>query len=162
MDQSIEDRKIIKKVREMIFRINKIKKRNFEIKIYNASLQIFRKQNTSDTQSSIDKILNSMIIGQENAIKEVSQAIKRSKVGLSPQNKPIASFLCIGKTGVGKTLMAKILAKEIFGDEKYLVRFDMSEYADSVNKLVHQQDGYQEGLLTEAVNKKHCVLLIEK
>lgn len=119
--------------------------------------------------SSIDKILNSMIIGQENAIKEVSQAIKRSKVGLSPQNKPIASFLCIGKTGVGKTLMAKILAKEIFGDEKYLVRFDMSEYADktSVNKLIGSSAGYvgyqEGGLLTEAVkNKKHCVLLIDE
>jgi ATP-dependent Clp protease ATP-binding subunit ClpC len=129
------------------------------------------KINTSEKHaiSSIDKILNSMIIGQENAIKEVSQAIKRSKVGLSPQNKPIASFLCIGKTGVGKTLMAKILAKEIFGDEKYLVRFDMSEYADktSVNKLIGSSAGYvgyqEGGLLTEAVkNKKHCVLLIDE
>ena len=129
------------------------------------------KINTSEKHaiSSIDKTLNSLIIGQENAIKEVSQAIKRSKVGLSPQNKPIASFLCIGKTGVGKTLMAKILAKEIFGDEKYLVRFDMSEYADktSVNKLIGSSAGYvgyhEGGLLTEAVkNKKHCVLLIDE
>lgn len=121
------------------------------------------------TISSIDKILNSLIIGQENAIKEVSQAIKRSKVGLSPQNKPIASFLCIGKTGVGKSLMAKTLAKEIFGDEKYLVRFDMSEYSDktSVNKLIGSSAGYvgyqEGGLLTEAIkNKKHCVLLIDE
>lgn len=119
--------------------------------------------------SSIDEILNSLIIGQENAIKEVSQAIKRSKVGLSPQNKPIASFLCIGKTGVGKSLMAKTLAKEIFGDEKYLVRFDMSEYSDktSVNKLIGSSAGYvgyqEGGLLTEAIkNKKHCVLLIDE
>lgn len=119
--------------------------------------------------SSIDEILNSLIIGQENAIKEVSQAIKRSKVGLSPQNKPIASFLCIGKTGVGKSLMAKTLAKEIFGDEKYLVRFDMSEYSDktSVNKLIGSSAGYvgyqDGGLLTEAIkNKKHCVLLIDE
>lgn len=59
--------------------------------------------------SSIDEILNSLIIGQENAIKEVSQAIKRSKVGLSPQNKPIASFLCIGKTGVGKCVCGDTL-----------------------------------------------------
>ena len=109
-----------------------------------------------------------MIIGQENAIKEVSQAIKRSKVGLSPQNKPIASFLCIGKTGVGKTLMAKILAKEIFGDEKYLVRFDMSEYADktSVNKLIGSSAGYvgyqEGGLLTDAIRKTpYCVLLLD-
>ena len=129
------------------------------------------KINVSEKQiiSSIDEILNSLIIGQENAIKEVSQAIKRSKVGLSPQNKPIASFLCIGKTGVGKSLMAKTLAKEIFGDEKYLVRFDMSEYADktSVNKLIGSSAGYvgyqEGGLLTEAIkNKKHCVLLIDE
>ena len=156
----------------------KKEKENFEITnedVYNAiashtNLPI-NKINTSEKRaiSSIDKILNSMIIGQENAIKEVSQAIKRSKVGLSPQNKPIASFLCIGKTGVGKTLMAKILAKEIFGDEKYLVRFDMSEYADktSVNKLIGSSAGYvgyqEGGLLTEAVkNKKHCVLLIDE
>lgn len=153
-------------------------KESFEITnedVYNAiashtNLPI-NKINASEKRaiSSIDKILNSMIIGQENAIKEVSQAIKRSKVGLSPQNKPIASFLCIGKTGVGKTLMAKILAKEIFGDEKYLVRFDMSEYADktSVNKLIGSSAGYvgyqEGGLLTEAVkNKKHCVLLIDE
>lgn len=156
----------------------KKEKERFEITnedVYNAiashtNLPI-NKINTSEKHaiSSIDKILNSMIIGQENAIKEVSQAIKRSKVGLSPQNKPIASFLCIGKTGVGKTLMAKILAKEIFGDEKYLVRFDMSEYADktSVNKLIGSSAGYvgyqEGGLLTEAVkNKKHCVLLIDE
>ena len=156
----------------------KKEKESFEITnedVYNAiashtNLPI-NKINTSEKHaiSSIDKILNSMIIGQENAIKEVSQAIKRSKVGLSPQNKPIASFLCIGKTGVGKTLMAKILVKEIFGDEKYLVRFDMSEYADktSVNKLIGSSAGYvgyqEGGLLTEAVkNKKHCVLLIDE
>lgn len=156
----------------------KKEKESFEITnedVYNAiashtNLPI-NKINTSEKHaiSSIDKILNSMIIGQENAIKEVSQAIKRSKVGLSPQNKPIASFLFIGKTGVGKTLMAKILAKEIFGDEKYLVRFDMSEYADktSVNKLIGSSAGYvgyqEGGLLTEAVkNKKHCVLLIDE
>ena len=156
----------------------KKEKESFEITnedVYNAiashtNLPI-NKINTSEKHaiSSIDKILNSMIIGQENAIKEVSQAIKRSKVGLSPQNKPIASFLCIGKTGVGKTLMAKILAKEIFGDEKYLVRFDMSEYADktSVIKLIGSSAGYvgyqEGGLLTEAVkNKKHCVLLIDE
>lgn len=156
----------------------KKEKESFEITnedVYNAiashtNLPI-NKINTSEKHaiSSIDKILNSIIIGQENAIKEVSQAIKRSKVGLSPQNKPIASFLCIGKTGVGKTLMAKILAKEIFGDEKYLVRFDMSEYADktSVNKLIGSSAGYvgyqEGGLLTEAVkNKKHCVLLIDE
>ena len=96
----------------------KKEKESFEITnedVYNAiashtNLPI-NKINTSEKRaiSSIDKILNSMIIGQENAIKEVSQAIKRSKVGLSPQNKPIASFLCIGKTGVGKCVCGDTL-----------------------------------------------------
>ena len=96
----------------------KKEKESFEITnedVYNAiashtNLPI-NKINTSEKHaiSSIDKILNSMIIGQENAIKEVSQAIKRSKVGLSPQNKPIASFLCIGKTGVGKCVCGDTL-----------------------------------------------------
>lgn len=96
----------------------KKEKESFEITnedVYNAisshtNLPI-NKINTSEKHaiSSIDKILNSMIIGQENAIKEVSQAIKRSKVGLSPQNKPIASFLFIGKTGVGKCVCGDTL-----------------------------------------------------
>lgn len=123
-----ELREIIKngdKDKELDVRLELIKlqntkkeKESFEITnedVYNAiashtNLPI-NKINTSEKHaiSSIDKILNSMIIGQENAIKEVSQAIKRSKVGLSPQNKPIASFLFIGKTGVGKCVCGDTL-----------------------------------------------------
>ena len=119
--------------------------------------------------SKIDKILKESIIGQDEAIDVVSRAIKRNKVGLSPSTRPIFSCICIGSTGTGKTLLAKKLAQEIFGDEKYLVRFDMSEYSDktAVNKLIGASAGYvgysEGGLLTEAIkNKKHAVLLIDE
>lgn len=119
--------------------------------------------------SGIDKVLKEKIIGQDEAVEKVTRAIKRNRVGLSPSERPIGSFLCIGSTGCGKTLMAKLLAKEVFGDEKCLVRFDMSEYADktSVNKLIGASAGYigyeDGGLLTEAVKKrKHAVLLIDE
>lgn len=119
--------------------------------------------------SKIDEILKASIIGQDEAIEIVSRGIKRNKVGLIQTNRPILSCMCIGNTGCGKTLLAKMLAKEIFGDEKYLVRFDMSEYSDktAVNKLIGASAGYvgynEGGLLTEAIkNKRHAVLLIDE
>lgn len=130
-----------------------------------------QKLTTSDKKviSGMADVLKQHIIGQDEAINVVCQAIKRSKVGLYPLNRPIFSSLCIGNTGCGKTLLAKMLAKEIFGDEKYLVRFDMSEYSDktAVNKLIGASAGYvgysEGGLLTEAVkNKKHAVVLIDE
>ena len=119
--------------------------------------------------SKIDLFLKERIIGQDEAIDVVSRAIKRSRVGLSNPDKPIFSAMCIGNTGCGKTLLAKSLALEMFGDEKSLIRFDMSEYADStsVNKLIGSSAGYvgykDGGLLTEAVKKhKYAVLLIDE
>lgn len=119
--------------------------------------------------SKINDILNENIIGQNEAIDIVCRGIKRNKVGLVQTNRPVLSCMCIGNTGCGKTLLAKMLAKEIFGDEKYLVRFDMSEYSDktAVNKLIGASAGYvgysEGGLLTEAIkNKRHAVLLIDE
>lgn len=119
--------------------------------------------------ADINNKLKSVVIGQDEAIDIVSQAIKRNKIGLSKHTRPILAAMLIGESGVGKTLLAKTLAKEIFGDEKYLIRFDMSEYVDdtSVNKLIGASAGYvgynEGGLLTEAVKKqKYAVLLIDE
>ena len=129
------------------------------------------KLNASEKQqlSKIADILKNVVIGQDEAAEIVSRSIKRNKVGLVQGNKPILSAMFIGSTGVGKTLFAKTLAKEIFGSEKHLVRFDMSEYSDetAVNKLIGASAGYvgynEGGLLTEAIkNKKHCVILIDE
>ena len=116
----------------------------------------------------IDKILKKDVIGQDEAINDISKAIKRSRAGFSDNNRCI-SLMLIGKSGVGKTLIAKKLAENVFGDEKALVRFDMSEYQDktSVNKLLGSSAGYvgyeNGGLLTEAVkNKPYCVLLFDE
>ena len=113
----------------------------------------------------IDEILKKDVIGQDEAINEIAKAIKRSRAGFSDNNK-CTSLMMIGTTGVGKTLIAKKLAENVFGDEKALIRFDMSEYQDktSVNKLLGSSAGYvgyeNGGLLTEAVkNKPYCVLL---
>ena len=116
----------------------------------------------------IDEILKKDVIGQDKAINEIAKAIKRSRAGFSDNNK-CTSLMMIGTTGVGKTLIAKKLAENVFGDEKALIRFDMSEYQDktSVNKLLGSSAGYvgyeNGGLLTEAVkNKPYCVLLFDE
>lgn len=116
----------------------------------------------------IDEDIKKVVIGQDEAVSSICQAIKRSRVGLSNKNKPV-SVLAIGSTGCGKTLLAKTIAKEVFGKEKYLVRFDMSEYSDktAVSKLIGTGAGYvgydNGGLLTEAIKKnKYCVLLCDE
>lgn len=116
----------------------------------------------------IDEEIKKVVIGQDEAVSSICQAIKRSRIGLSNKNKPV-SVLAIGSTGCGKTLLAKTIAKEVFGKEKYLVRFDMSEYSDktAVSKLIGTGAGYvgydNGGLLTEAIKKnKYCVLLCDE
>lgn len=117
----------------------------------------------------IDEILKGKIIGQDEAVESVCKVIKRNKVGLGDKTKTLSNILCIGSTGVGKSLLAKQLAKEVFGDETALVRIDMSEFSEksSVAKLIGSAPGYvgyeNGGFLTETVkNKPHCVLLLDE
>lgn len=118
---------------------------------------------------NINDNLKKIVIGQDENIDKIANAIRRGKIGLNKKNKPMASFLFVGNSGSGKTYLSKKIAELVFGDEKYLNRFDMSEYSDrtSVNKLIGTGAGYigyeNGGLLTEAIRKqKFCVLLIDE
>jgi len=109
------------------------------------------------------------VIGQDEALKAISRAIKRNKAGLSDQNRPIGSFMFLGPTGVGKTQVAKTLANFLFDDEKSLIRFDMSEYMEkhSASRLIGAAPGYvgyeEGGQLTEAVRRKpYSILLFDE
>lgn len=122
-----------------------------------------------DKLNNLDVILSKRVIGQNKAIKVVSQAIRRSRVGLKDGNKPIGSFMFLGQSGVGKTELAKAIAEALFGDESKLIRFDMTEYQDkaSVSRLTGSAPGYvgyeEGGQLTEKVRKKpYCVLLFDE
>ena len=113
--------------------------------------------------------LNQQIIGQEAATNALADAVMRSKTGLHPQNRPIASLLFAGTTGVGKTQAVKVLAKELYGDEKSFIRFDMSEYQmpHEVAKLIGAPPGFigfgSGGLLTEAVRQNpNAVILFDE
>lgn len=125
--------------------------------------------NEKEKIAHIDDILKESVIGQDEAIEAICGVIKRNKVGLGDKTKTIANVLELGPSGCGKTLIAKKLAEEIFGDEKALVRIDMSEYSEknSVAKLTGAAPGYigydNGGQLTEAIkNKQHCVLLLDE
>jgi ATP-dependent Clp protease ATP-binding subunit ClpB len=114
-------------------------------------------------------ILHKRVIGQDEAVKKVSEAIIRSRAGISNPNRPIGSFLFLGPTGVGKTELAKTLAEALFDDERNLIRIDMSEYMEkhSVSRMVGAPPGYvgyeEGGQLTEAVRKKpYSVILFDE
>lgn len=117
----------------------------------------------------LENILHESVIGQEEAVKKVSDAIIRSRAGIANPNRPIGSFLFLGPTGVGKTELAKTLARTLFDDEKNMLRFDMSEYMEkfSVTRLIGAPPGYvgydEGGQLTEAVRRKpYAVLLFDE
>ena len=118
----------------------------------------------------LDERLQQRVIGQDPAIKEVTDAILRSKAGLARENQPVGSFLFLGPTGVGKTELSKALFSELYdGDERHLVRIDMSEYQEqhSVARLIGAPPGYvghdEGGQLTEAVRKKpYTVVLLDE
>ena len=126
---------------------------------------------TDDKESLLDleTNLNSSVIGQGEAVKTISKAIRRNRVGIKDPSRPIGSFIFLGSTGIGKTHLAKQLAKEIFGDEESLIRVDMSEYQEkfSMSRLIGSPPGYvgydKGGQLTEAVkNKPYSVVLFDE
>ncbi len=130
---------------------------------------------TKMMQSDKEKVLHvedelkRRVVGQDDALKAISRAIKRNKAGLSDQSRPIGSFMFLGPTGVGKTESAKALAQFLFDSEKSLIRFDMSEYMEkhAVSRLVGAPPGYvgyeEGGQLTEAVRRKpYSVLLFDE
>jgi ATP-dependent Clp protease ATP-binding subunit ClpC len=129
------------------------------------------KMSVDDTKSllDLDKTLIDKVIGQNNAVIKIAKAIKRNRLGIKDPNRPIGSFVFLGSTGVGKTYLAKQLAKEMFGSEDALIRVDMSEYQEkhTVSKLIGAPPGYvgyeEGGLLTEKVkNKPYSVILFDE
>ncbi|MDH4262706.1 MAG: AAA family ATPase [Spirochaetia bacterium] len=117
----------------------------------------------------IEDALHKRVVGQNDAIVAVAEAIRRNRAGLSDENRPVGSFLFLGPTGVGKTETAKALAEFLFDDEKAMIRFDMSEYMEkhSVARLIGSPPGYvgydEGGQLTEAVRRRpYCVLLFDE
>ncbi|MDD2530081.1 MAG: ATP-dependent Clp protease ATP-binding subunit [Bacteroidales bacterium] len=120
-----------------------------------------QKVNTNETQKllKMEESIKGVIIGQDEAVAKVSKAIRRARVGINDPNRPIGSFIFVGPTGVGKTLLAKELAKYLFDSEKNLIRLDMSEYMEkhSVSRIIGSPPGYvgheEAGQLTEKVRQ---------
>lgn len=117
----------------------------------------------------LEEELHKKVVGQDEAVKAVSEAVRRARVGLKDPNRPIGSFLFMGPTGVGKTLLAKTLAWQIFGDEEAMIRLDMSEYMEkfAVSRMVGSPPGYvgyeEGGQLTEAVRRQpYSVILLDE
>jgi ATP-dependent Clp protease ATP-binding subunit ClpC len=123
----------------------------------------------SEKLMDLEKLLDGKVIGQHDAVSTVAKAIKRARAGLRNSNRPIASFIFAGPTGVGKTELAKTLALNLFGSEKDIIRFDMSEYMEKhcVSKLIGSPPGYighsEGGQLTEAVRlKPYSIVLFDE
>ncbi len=126
-------------------------------------------QSEKDKLLQLEEVLHQRVVGQEEGIEAVSDAIRRSRAGLQDENKPIGSFLFLGTTGVGKTELAKTLAAYLFDDENAMTRIDMSEYQErhAVSRLVGAPPGYvgydEGGQLTEAVRRKpYSVVLLDE
>ena len=129
------------------------------------------KLSLDDTKNliNLEETLEKSVIGQPQAIKTIAKSIRRNRLGIKDPNKPIGSFIFLGSTGVGKTLLAKELAKQIFGSEENLIRVDMSEFQEkhTVSRLIGSPPGYvgyeEGGQLTEQVkNKPYSVVLFDE
>ena len=129
------------------------------------------KMTSEESQKLLDleETLHKRVIGQEQAVGAVSNAVRRARVGLKDPSKPVGTFIFVGPTGVGKTYLAKALAETLFGDEESMIRIDMSEYMEkhSVSRLVGSPPGYvgydEGGQLTEAVRRKpYSVILFDE
>lgn len=126
-------------------------------------------QNEAQSLLNLETQLKNNVIGQDDAVQKISKSIRRNRVGIKDPNRPIGSFIFLGSTGIGKTHLAKQLAKEIFGAEDALIRVDMSEYQEkhSMSRLIGSPPGYvgynEGGQLTEAVkNKPYSVVLFDE
>ncbi|SJZ92324.1 ATP-dependent Clp protease ATP-binding subunit ClpC [Garciella nitratireducens DSM 15102] len=126
-------------------------------------------QDESERLLHLEEELHKRVIGQEEAVNAVSQAIRRARVGLKDPNRPIGSFIFLGPTGVGKTELTKALAEVMFGDEDAMIRIDMSEYMEkhTVSRLIGSPPGYvgydEGGQLTEKVRRKpYSVILLDE
>ena len=127
------------------------------------------KESEATRLKNLENILHQRVIGQEEAVSAVSKAVRRGRVGLKDENRPIGSFLFLGPTGVGKTELSKALAEAVFGDENSMIRVDMSEYMEkhSVSKMIGSPPGYvgyeEGGQLSEKVRKNpYSVILFDE
>lgn len=126
-------------------------------------------QTESNKLAELPELIKGNVIGQDEAVSKVAKAIQRNRAGLKDPNKPIGSFIFLGQTGVGKTQLAKVLAKELFDSEDALIRIDMSEYMEkfAISRLVGAPPGYvgyeEGGQLTEKVRRKpYSVVLLDE
>ena len=126
-------------------------------------------KNELDKLAQMDELINGKVIGQTDAVNKVVKAIQRNRAGLKDPNRPIGTFIFLGSTGVGKTELAKVMARELFDSDEALIRIDMSEYMEkfAVSRLVGAPPGYvgyeEGGQLTEAVRRKpYAVVLLDE
>ncbi|RZJ72822.1 ATP-dependent Clp protease ATP-binding subunit [Flavobacterium sp.] len=126
-------------------------------------------QTESNKLAKLPDLIKNKVIGQDEAVAKIAKSIQRNRAGLKDPNRPIGSFIFLGQTGVGKTQLAKVLARELFDSEDALVRIDMSEYMEkfAISRLVGAPPGYvgyeEGGQLTEKVRRKpYCVVLLDE
>ena len=126
-------------------------------------------QTESNKLAKLPELIKGKVIGQDDAVQKIAKSIQRNRAGLKDPNKPIGSFIFLGSTGVGKTQLAKVLAKELFDSEDALVRIDMSEYMEkfAISRLVGAPPGYvgyeEGGQLTEKIRRKpYAVVLLDE